>query len=202
MHLINDSVSIVLLGDWNRLYIQPDWIADNVFECPEIEIGITGQGATFNVSYKKDKIVVKPRQEKVVFTTLDLQEESLQLLSKYVTNYLTKAHTPMLDAYGLNIDYVEQNDTILATVFDKMSDAEAILQMTYEIDTSQITRKLLKNGKIINMKCQLEHTTTKIHFNEHHANPQEVTIDTASIQNFIKETQDIVKGLGYEIEDE
>ena len=44
MVFINDSLNVVLLGDWNQLYSQPDWIAENVFEKEEMEIGLSGQG--------------------------------------------------------------------------------------------------------------------------------------------------------------
>ena len=28
MVFLNDSLTVVLVGDWNKLYIQPDWVAD------------------------------------------------------------------------------------------------------------------------------------------------------------------------------
>lgn len=62
MFFLNDSLTVVLVGDWNKLYIQPDWMASNVFEKEEIEIGINGQGADFSVSYRRDGIIISPGQ--------------------------------------------------------------------------------------------------------------------------------------------
>ena len=36
MRLLDNSITIVILGDWNKMFIQPDWIAHNVFESEEI----------------------------------------------------------------------------------------------------------------------------------------------------------------------
>ena len=49
---MSDSITIVLLGDWNKFYIQPEWVATNVFESEEMEIGIEGQDAEFHISYR------------------------------------------------------------------------------------------------------------------------------------------------------
>ena len=40
MIFTRDSLTIVLLGDWNRFYLQPNWIAENVYEAEEIELGV------------------------------------------------------------------------------------------------------------------------------------------------------------------
>ena len=64
---LNDSLTVVLVGDWNKLYIQPDWVANNIYETEEIEIGVNGQGSDFSVSYRCDNVIISPDQGKVVF---------------------------------------------------------------------------------------------------------------------------------------
>lgn len=202
MHLVGDSITVVLVGDWNKLYIDPAWVANNVFESANIDIGVEGKGSLFSISYKKNNVIIKPTQTKIVFSSTDAQQETLEFLSKCVNNYIEKSFTPSLSAYGFNCNYFDEEDTRLADVFDGMSDTEAVLKLGYEIETSQIKRKLSKNGKIINMECDLDHTKTTIHFNEHHASPEkdDVIINTDTINEFIKEAQDIVESFGYEIE--
>lgn len=202
MNLKNDSVNVVLLGDWSKFYIQPDWVAANIFESPEIEIGVEGHGVEFRISYKKDNVVIKPEQTKIVFSSLDIKKETLGVLSKCVKNYLEKASTPNFIAYGFNCDYVDEEDTRLANVFDSISDAEAILALEYTIEATKVSRKIIKNGKTVSMDCYMEQLKTTIHFNEHHSDPQNdpLNISVDILLNFIGETQNIVKGLGYEIE--
>ena len=68
MVFLNDSLTVVLVGDWNKLYIQPDWVANNIYETEEIEIGVNGQGSDFSVSYRCDNVIISPDQGKVVLT--------------------------------------------------------------------------------------------------------------------------------------
>ena len=204
MRLLDNSITIVILGDWNKMFIQPDWIALNVFESEEIEIGVEGKGSEVSISYQKDKVIIKPSQSKVMFSTLDVEESTLEALSKYVRNFLDNSFTPEIRAYGFNIDYVDDEDTRITDVLDSMSDTSAICGMDFEIAATQISRKLIKDGKEINMKCELNGTRTKIHFNEHFSKPNkdDVVVSVDVFTAFISETADIIAGLGYNVEGE
>ena len=201
---MSDSITIVLLGDWNKFYIQPEWIATNVFESEEMEIGIEGQDAEFHISYRNGKIVIKPSQSKITFSTMDTQDETIESLSKCVNNYLQKAVTPSLFAYGLNVDFTDDESTRFAEILDNISDATAIFELGYQIEASKISRTLSKNGKVINMNCQLVNTTTTMRFNEHHANPDctNINITPDSILQFVDDVKQIVSQFGYELEGE
>lgn len=203
MHLHNNSISVVLVGDWNKLYIQPDWITKEIFEDTEIEIGVEGQGSDFSISYKKDKIAVKPTQRRVTFICVDVKTNTLAMLARCVNNYLCKAHTPELLAYGFNAKYFDCEDKRLADVFDGVPDRDTFLNLGYEIRTSEISRSLVKDGKMINVQCSMDQGKTEIHFNEHHAKPEKESTEISGEQltEFIKDCTDILEGLGYEMED-
>lgn len=204
MKLQNDSISVVILGDWNKLFIQPEWVAENVFKTPEMEIGIEGAGAAHGVIYKKDEILMKPTQSKVQFSVVDVREETIQNLAKYINNYLEKAYSPSILAYGFNVDYADAEDARLAEVFDGIPDTDKIADLGYEIQTTEIKRSLEKDGKTINMQCKMTHSHSIIHFNEHHPNPakEQLEITADIIEHFFEETKKIIEGLGYRIEDE
>lgn len=204
MRLLDSSITIVMLGDWNRMYIQPNWIALNVFESEEIEIGVEGKGAELSISYQKGNVIIKPSQSKVVFSTLDIEADTLEVLSKYVLNFVTHAFTPEIRAYGFNIDYVDEDDARIADVLDSMSDTSAICGMNFEIAATQISRKLIKDGKEINMKCELIGNKTNIHFNEHFSKPSKdsIALSPDVFSTFIQDTENIILGLGYTIEGE
>ena len=204
MRLLDNSISVVIVGDWNKLFIQPDWIAINVFESEEIEVGVEGKGSVVSISYQKNNVIIKPSQSKVVFSTLDIKEDTLSSLSKYVQNFIDQSFTPEISAYGFNIDFVDDEDTRIADVLDSMSDTTAICSMDFEIAATQVTRKLIKDGKEINMKCELSGTRTNIHFNEHFAKPKKDSISFSKdvFASFIKDAEDIIVGLGYTVEDD
>lgn len=203
MVFINDSLTVVLVGDWNKLYIQPDWMANNVFEKKEIEIGINGQGADFTVSYRGNGIIVSPGQSNMIFSVTDTADEVLNNLCKCLNNFLEKAVTPQLFAYGLNADFVEEDGILFAEVIDSMSDTNAIIESGYEIVSTKISRTLKRDDKIINMDSNLENKKLTVHFNEHHVlgkNVPNLCVD--DIKKFIEESCGILHGLGYEIEGE
>ena len=203
MVFINDSLTVVLVGDWNKLYIQPEWVANNIYETAEIEIGVNGQGSDFSVSYKCNNVIISPEQGKVIFSATNTERNSLEKLSLCVNNFLEKAYTTELFAYGLNGKFFDEDASIFAEVLDAMSDTSQILDNGYEIMATKINRTLSKNGKVINMDSNLVNAKLEMSFNEHHSNPEEKPVFSFDLLNdFIKECSEIVKTLGYELEGE
>lgn len=202
MKLVTDSITTVLLGDWSKLYIQPEWVATHIFENPEIEIGIEGRNTEFHISYRYNGVIIKPSQDKIVFTAMNAERATIENLSKCVNNYLKKAVTPSVLAYGVNIDFVDTEDMRYAEVLDSMSDATSIVELGYQIEASEVSRTLSKNGKIINMTCKLVGSKTIMHFNEHFANPDadNLNVPAEAIFQFIDDAKQIVTQFGYEIE--
>ena len=170
MVLVKDSLAIVLVGDWNKLYIQPEWISANVYMKNEIEIGINGQGTDLQVIYKCDGVVIAPTQNQVIFTAMNMDEKTIIALISCVNNYLKNAYTPILVAYGFNCDFIDNESSLFAEVVDSISDSLAIIGNGYEIKATTINRTIEKNGKILNIESSRTDNMTKIHFNEHNGN--------------------------------
>lgn len=204
MFLGKDSFTVVLLGDWNKLYIQPDWISENVYEAPEIEIGVNGQGSDFSVSYKCNNIIISPTQSQVLFTALNVSESTIDYAVKCINNFLEKANTPFLMAYGFNCDYFDSDGSQFADVIDAMSDNSAIIDCGYQIRAAKVSRTLVKSGKILNVDFSLEGTNLKIHFNEHHGDLLTTmpVLEVQQVQDFLRSCNDIAVALGYEIEED
>jgi len=207
MHIVPGSFTVVLLGDWNKQYIQPDWVANFIYENPEIEIGVEGIGTDFSISYRKNNVVIKPSQNKIVIALTELNDESIVFFSNCVINYLSKAYTPVLTAFGINVEYSDEENTKLASIFDEMADLDPIIEMGYEITSTKVSRTLSRDGIIMNIESTINNSTTHIRFNEHHGTP---TNDTKSLEkemtpeklsSFLKETVSIVRGLGYEVDE-
>ena len=204
MKVVGDSFVSVLIGDWNKLYIQPDWVAQNIFENSDMEIGIEGRGSDVYISYQWGNVIINATQDKLIFSTSNLELSTLENLVKCMRNYLDKAVSPVISAYGMNVDYIESEDTKFAELFDNISDARAYIDLSYEVKSSEISRTLIKDGNIIKVKCEVDGSYTKIHFNEHYDSPNksEICCSVDQITSFIKRTKEIVEKLGYDcIED-
>lgn len=203
MFFLNDSLTVVLVGDWNKLYIQPDWIASNLFEKDEIEIGINGQGSDFSISYRVDSIVICPGQRNMIFSVMNTEDETLNNLCRCLNSFIEKAYTPQLFAYGLNADFVEEEGILFAEVLDSMSDTNAIVENGYEVVSTKVSRVLKCDDRIINMDSSLEIKELRVHFNEHHTSEEDKpNFNIEGIKGFIKECNEILRGLGYEMEGE
>lgn len=203
MNIVNNSLTVVLIGDWSKFYSQPDWIAENVFEKAEIEIGVKYQEGVLGFSYKNSEVIINPSQEKVIFTATNVKMTTIDFLAKCVSNYLNKSTTPVLSAYGMNISFKEENDTILPSIFDAISDASKFVNLSYVIDSSTISRKITKDDKIVNIEYTQEQSYSIIRINEHHDNSENKNIDFDSekIIDFIQNSKELIKGLGYQVED-
>lgn len=202
MRFTDDSLTIVLIGDWNRYYLQPSWIAEKVYEGKEIELGVSGQGTDFNVTYRNQGISIEPSQRQVLFSSANVDVVTLERLVKCVNNFLREAITPALDAYGFNCDYVESDRTQFADVIDHMNDNEGIIGCGYEIKEAKVTRTLAKAGRILNLESVLEVSGFRLHFNEHYeGDVVKVPIDIKQIDDFLEESRALVKSFGYDLED-
>lgn len=202
MELLNDKISVVLLGDWNKLYMQPDWISANIYELAEIDIGIEGQGIDFSISYLKNNVAIKPTQTKVSFTALDTSEETISLMLKCVNNFMFKAVTPVLFAYGLNADYCEDGDITLARMLDNMPVKQNLVDMGYEVFSTNVKYALKKESYVLNIGLDILGAKTIVHFNKHHENPGNLNISIDMIQDFLSLSREILERFGYSLEEE
>lgn len=204
MLIDNTSLNVVLIGDWNKLYIQPNWIAENVYCQKEIELGVIGQGTEFSITYRCENIVISPSQNQMIFAALDMNNLTIERLSLIINNFLQKATTPVLTAYGLNCEFSEINSSQFAEVVDTISDSSNIIESGFEILSTKISRSLSKDGVILNLESSQIENKTVMHFNEHHgiSKNEMPVIDANMINSFITTTKNLIIAFGYDIEEE
>ena len=201
---LNDSFTVVLLGDWNKLYIQPEWIAHNVYEKTEIEIGVSGQGTDFSVTYRSDGVLIAPTQNQIKMTAASTDDRTIESIARCLNNFLTKATTPYLLAYGLNCEFIDDDNIAFAGLIDSISDNSTIIENGYEIKSAKVTRTLSKDDIILNLEMLMEEGRTIIRFNEHHGERvnKMPTISAIRIKEFLKSCKELVVALGYDLEGE
>lgn len=197
------SLTAVFNGDWNNLYIQPDWLAKNVYEQPEIEVGVNGIGAMVNVLYKYGNVVINPSQNQVIFSAEADDKETIDLFCKAANNFLTKAHTPRLISFGLNADFEDTGDKFAETI-DKMWDNDALIECGCEIIATKISRSISLDGNIYNIDCVFNGNTLMMHINEHHSGANDKadfpSLKDEYVNRFWDECWKIIGAMGYERE--
>ena len=203
MVLKENSLVIVLVGDWNKLYIQPEWITQHVFNKNEVEMEISGRGSDFTISYKSNNVLIPATQSKMLFSATKIDKDTLQYLCLCLNNFVRQAQSAQKISYGYNVDFSDDNGSLLAKVFDSVSDNFNIVRAGYEIDSMRISQVLKRDKRKISIDSGLINNKAAIHFNEHHdgedAGPSFCIED---INSFFCECKKILRAQGYEIEDD
>lgn len=203
MNIINNSLSCVINGDWNKTYIQPQWIGNNLFNNEEIGILLNGIGLGANLSYKHKNIIVEVNQNKFTFKTTDVLDESINQLEDIVLLFLERAKTPMLAAYGFNCDFKESDVFSFTSMLDSMEDRISLSNLGASIKNTTIKHTILFEEKTLNITEALSDELV-ISFNEHHnvsSNPEDI-ISKGDINSFIDRCKRILSSMDYDFEEE
>ena len=197
MKIVNNSFSIVLLGDWSKLYIQPEWIAENIIPEKKIDLFVNGNGLDYKVSYKYKSVTIIPSQERfTIFADIgftDAIDDCLEITN----NIIKKAVTPFFIGYGFNCSYEDEDTSVFSELMDKIEDQFKIIQNGYQINNTTISRELKKDGKILNFVITVE-DKVKLDFNEHHGQKfgNNLIISREDIKIFLNNCEIIVKTYG------
>ena len=137
-------------------------------------------------------------------TASDMEKGTIEYLVSCINNFLNKATTPVLTAYGFNCEYTETDSSQFADVLDTISDNSKIIGNGYEIANTKITRTLKKKGTILNLESSQDGNITKMHFNEHHGDPvtEMPEIKVEMINRFLTAARELILALGYDLEEE
>jgi len=198
------TLALVINGDWNNLFTQPNWMAQYVFEQESIEVGLGGVGASFNVVYKCNNVTVSPAPNKMIFSVLNTDSETLERFCKYINNFLKKSYTPLIASYGLNADFTDDGD-IYAELVDSIGDVKGLNECGCEILSTDISRCVKLEEKVYFLEFTMQGKQFLLHINEHHKGGfdqnEENPVTVADIEAFLENCWKIVQSLGYRKED-
>ena len=201
MHIKNNSLAVVFVGDWNKLYTEPDWIAKNIIQQPKVDIQVNFNNNDASFLYLGKNVIIAPQASRVVFTAMDNESQTISTLITYVNNFLEKARTPAKVSYGLNIDFSEENSITFADFLDSLPDTSSIIEAGYEIKNTVIKRTIVSGDILLNIDFTKNGRSAVIHFNEHHELlPEGEKITSEGISSFIDRSQEIIEALGYTME--
>ena len=207
MRLLPNTFSVIIRGDWCKTYAIPDWLFRNVFETVDsVEVGVTvdGMNSSARITFRCNGVELEPGSDKVQFTVNDPKPEMMTYLATYFNRYMERATTPRINAYGFNVDYGEKDSSVFADVSDNLKDRTHIIRSGYQIDSTEIRRKLVHDdGTIINSQMRQEGDRVIAHFNEHHELPQQgpVNIRPEDLTAFIDRCSALLCAMGYRMEE-
>ena len=200
-----NSITCVFNGDWNNLFMQPDWIAQNIFQQDTLEVSVNGYSNNISVAFKNENVVLHPSQMQVVFNfTKESCDSSYDYFCQCINNYLKKAHTTMLTSYGINGDFLDQGD-VYTSIVDDMKDNNGLMENSCEIVSTRVSKTVRYDKKVFNIETFNDNGDTKIHINEHHEGPFEQKdypkFDKQMISDFVRDCWHLLFAIGYEKEE-
>lgn len=198
MNYIDGSLNCVINGDWNRRYIQPDYIGQTVFGVQEMDIQISGLGSdSFGIIFHSGKIRVLPRQDRVQFIADDFEDETIARFEEVVIRFCKEIHTPNLVSFGYNCVYSSEDSLGFAQMVDELKGVDELSDLGASISDTVIKRHISFEGKEINTTERMNGDTVSIEFNEHHSgeNIREEIQTEGSIKDFLARTEKIVKAM-------
>ena len=175
MIIKESSFSIVLAGKWNPSILTPAWLTVNLFDDnPQFQIEFS---LNFDIPsrYKVKNITISPSVDRVILTSNDNSDESLNLLESVAIKLCAiLSHTPLI-AVGVNLGFIEKQNKNLLLPLMSFPDDNDITDNGWVISNQSIKRSLSKEGYFTNLTISLDqnsdfHFDFNYHYNAISAN--------------------------------
>lgn len=161
-----DDWTIVVVGSWNVGILNPDWLTQNILPDTPIEIEVLVDPGRVRVQYLAGDVRIIPSTSRLVIATLTAN--ALPRAEQVACRILEALPvTPVVSA-GINFGFVENApDNGLLNVF-AASDNDSLGDASYAITETSITRKLMRDDQLLNLRLTLSQTgAVRFHFNHH-----------------------------------
>lgn len=171
MKILDDSVSIVLVGKWNKYILDPEWIAKNLFNEEKIQVEFPILNFDLPPRFSHENIRIVLNKDRLEFFALSYSKsvfDRIEEMIKTVTNILK--HTPT-GAFGINFEYnTDSNDQRLLELFE-FSDNNGIIdsdESLPSITEMAITRTLELDDRKIKFTLKKTDLNISFRFNFHY----------------------------------
>lgn len=173
MKLDKPSNALVIVGGWNRYIFTPDWVKRYLFPESQEEFTIdmmVAQG--FNAQFVSPRILSKTveilfQENRLNFNPVENKNENfdrIQELALHLADYLP--HTPVT-AYGVNFLFTEEHVQQDLINLIRPRDLKEIELLGGSLTSEQYTRRLVLNGRNLNITLKLEGETATFDLNFH-----------------------------------
>lgn len=206
MKIVNGSLSFVILGDWNKYYLTPAWLAQNVFSVEKVEIELNlGQGPAYSANIKNDGVSVQPTQDRIIFSCNDFDEAKISNFENAYMAFLRNASSPQIKAFGFNVQFIEEDVRIFSEVIDNLPDSDRYIEAGVTLQGTQIVRNMSYNDKefSITFAAKGAALTISVNMNKECGFPSsEIEVGSGAVNSFLADAKNILSAGGYVLEEE
>jgi len=165
MNIINDTISVVINGDWNRYFLSPDWLAKNIFDKQQIEAEMAFNGIGTILRFNCDDVSVTPSMSQMTFICRKNSDEAIKKLEHRVSNFMKNAPSPLITTYGYNISFEERDSSNINATFDKIPDSINLIKHGAIIQSCTLHRTIELNEKTLEYVLYSNKSDTNFSFN-------------------------------------
>lgn len=195
MKIKNESLSLIIVGNWNRNIFTPEWVSKNIYDTDQVQVEFP-----FNVigpmRFEHQKIRLIPASNRLLFVALDDSVETLERMESMASKIGgLLPHTPVT-AFGMNFGFSETigNNISLLSIFS-ISDNEKLGEFGAEIKTCQIARKIIIDGNTLNFSISKDTVDFVFDFNFHFDIKQLSDISTILTGKKINQFKDLASSI-------
>lgn len=166
-----DSFNIVVVGDWNPLIFQPDWVKEHLASIQEIDVVLAislqpNSPARITID---NEINIYPSSNLLIIDCVEYNDASLRKCAQVLEKICSLLpHTP-IKACGINFRFIGAlEDSPSLTDLFTFSDAGKIAADDFLLSKASIKRSFkLNDSSELNLNLDLIEDTLKIEFNFH-----------------------------------
>jgi len=160
--------SIVVLGAWNTRILTPEWISNGrLTENKEIKVEVALNNPDLPIKYRFDNILLQVSDNRIILNPLSDEDTNIKLIEDITVKILTELnHTPLI-GIGLNYNYIDKSPVSEQLSLLNIKDNNLYSDSGYEISSTSIKRKFIKNNNVININVIYDNANLKYNFNFH-----------------------------------
>ncbi|WP_419660491.1 uncharacterized protein Dvar_08510 [Desulfosarcina variabilis str. Montpellier] len=208
MKIIGDSLSVIIVGKWNRYILTPEWVAEKIFNNEELEVQLPINRPELAPRYKSpDNIFFLPAVHKCQFMAQEPHsDEKLARMSSCVRSLVTiLEHTPVT-ALGVNIVFEEESHNFdMLELFD-LADSDRCAEAGLSTNKTEIKRQFSFENHVLNLNIIYTQDKVLFDFNYHYevtgpAQIAELVTDDLIISKKTQSLDILNKFYGLELDD-
>lgn len=170
MKIIDGSVSLILVGKWNRHILTPKWVARKIFEEEKIQVEFPINNPEIGPRYRSESnIIFKPSVHRCEFFPLEpYEDETLRRTSLLVKRLVSiLVHTP-ITGMGINFGFEEKSEDFIKLGLFGIDDTDDLLELGLKSEETEIIRHISIENRTLNLKAIFNPNTVTLDFNFHY----------------------------------
>ncbi len=105
MNLRKDSVSLIIVGKWNRYILTPEWIAKHFFNATELAVEFS-LNLDSPPRFTRDDIRIVPEDNRIKFEALRYNDDVLLQIEQMSVKLAKLLPVTPVKAFGINFGFV------------------------------------------------------------------------------------------------